>query len=229
MSETSPKTVRVRIWDLPTRIFHWVLVLAVAASVATAHVGGNAMEWHFRCGYLIFTLLAFRLLWGFVGGRWSRFSSFVYGPATVWRYLRRQGDGDGPLDTGHSPLGSLSVFALLLFLGAQVGSGLFADDEIATTGPLNKFVSNATGLLLSGYHADVGQWILVALVSLHVAAIVAYRWRLRKDLVGPMIRGDKLLPSGVPASRDTALTRALAVVLLTACAAVVACLVSLGG
>jgi cytochrome b len=219
----------VRVWDLPTRLFHWTLVLCVVASFVSAQIGGNAMAWHMRSGYAVFALLAFRLVWGFVGGHWSRFSSFLYGPATLLRYLRKLGRADEHLDAGHSPLGSLSVFALLLFLAAQVGTGLFADDEIATTGPLNKFVSNATGLLLSGYHADVGQWILVALVALHVAAIVAYRLRLRKDLIGPMLRGDKLLPAGVPPSRDTHGTRALAVVLLTACAAVVACLVSLGG
>jgi cytochrome b len=83
-------TERVRVWDLPTRLFHWLLALAVIALVVTAKVGGNAMVWHFRLGYFVLGLLVFRLLWGLVGGRWSRFGSFVYKPSTTWRYLRAQ-------------------------------------------------------------------------------------------------------------------------------------------
>ena len=218
----------VRVWDLPTRLFHWTLALCVVGSVVSAKIGGNAIFWHMRLGYVVFTLLAFRLLWGFVGGRWSRFASFLYSPATLWRYLRGQGRAGEHLDVGHSPLGAGSVFALLLFLAAQVASGLFADDEIATTGPLNKFVSTATGLALTSYHKTGGQRVLIGLVLLHVLAIMIYRVRRKKDLVGPMVRGDKLLPPGVPASADSLATRALAALLLAACGAGVAWLVALG-
>lgn len=219
----------VRVWDLPTRLFHWSLVACVVGSFVSGKIGGNAIVWHMRFGYVVFALLGFRLLWGFVGGRWSRFTSFVYAPSTLLRYLRKQDRDDEHLEVGHSPLGSLSVIALLVFLSAQVGSGLFADDEIATTGPLNAFVSTSTGLALTSYHKTGGQWALVALVLLHVVAIVVYRVRLRKDLVGPMIGGDKQLPGNVPDSADSTATRALAAVLLTGCAAVVAWLVQLGG
>jgi len=201
----------------------------VIGSVVSVKIGGNAMQWHLRFGYAVFSLLAFRFLWGFAGGRWSRFASFLYSPRTLWRYLRGLSHRSEHLEVGHSPLGSLSVFALLLFLAAQVGTGLFADDEIATTGPLIRFVSGAASLGLTSYHKHVGQWVLLALVALHVAAIVTYRLRQRRDLVGPMISGDKQLAAGVPASDDSHATRALAVVLLTACAAVVAWLVTLGG
>ena len=226
-SSTKPVLQAVRVWDLPTRMFHWSLVLCVVGLFVSVKIGGNALFWHMRLGYAVIALLAFRLLWGFVGGRWSRFASFIYSPATLWRYLRGQARDSEHLDVGHSPLGAGSVFALLLFLAAQVGSGLFADDEIATTGPLNRFVSTATGLTLTSYHKTIGQWVLVGLVTLHVCAILMYRLRLRKDLVGPMIGGDKLLPAGVPESRDSHSTRAMAVVLLTACAAIVAWLISL--
>lgn len=219
----------VRVWDLPTRLFHWSLVLCVVGSFASAWIGGAAMSWHLGFGFAVFALLAFRFVWGFAGGRWSRFASFVYSPAALLRYLRGTGRDDEHLDVGHSPLGSASVFAMLLFLSAQVATGLFADDEVATTGPLNKLVSSATGLWLSGYHQSVGQWALLALIALHVAAILTYRLRLGTDLIGPMISGDKLLPAGVPASHDDRSTRALAVVLLTACAAVVACVVVVAG
>ena len=109
----------VRIWDLPTRVFHWVLALAALGSVITAKIGGNAMAWHFRFGYLIFTLLAFRILWGIFGGHWSRFRNFIYAPATVLRYLRGQARPEEHLDVGHSPLGAGSVFALLTVLMLQ--------------------------------------------------------------------------------------------------------------
>ena len=229
MDKASPDMVRVRIWDLPTRIFHWVLVLAVAASVITAHVGGNAMDWHFRLGYLIFTLLAFRLVWGFVGGRWSRFASFLYMPPTLLRYLR---GGELPgehLDAGHNPLGALSVFALLALLIMQVATGLVADDEIASQGPLNKFVSGAVAGGASTWHADIGQWILLSLIALHVGAIVYYLHGKQTNLVRPMIAGDKAMPAGTPAATDSAATRLFALVLALACAGAVAWVVGQGG
>jgi cytochrome b len=215
----------VRVWDLPTRVFHWLLAVCVIGSITTAKIGGDAMEWHFRFGYVIFTLLAFRLLWGFVGGHWSRFASFVRWPGTIWRYLRgdhRPGDW---FDIGHNPLGAWSVLAMLVFLVAQVATGLFADDEIVHTGPLAQHVSTATSLKLTAYHETVGQWVLIALFVLHVVAVVVY-YRRGRDLVRPMISGDKLLPAGAPAAIDNLRTRVLAAMLALACGAGVAWLVS---
>lgn len=218
----------VRIWDLPTRLFHWALAICVVGSFASGSIGGNAMEWHFRFGYVVFALIAFRLLWGFVGGRWSRFSAFVRGPTTVLRYLRGQSRSDEFHDVGHTPLGSASIVAMLLFLTLQVGSGLFADDEISNTGPLIKFVSGATSSTLTAWHKTFGQWTILALVALHVAAIAMYRLRRGRDLVRPMLVGDKLLPPGVPAAIDSPATRGLALLLVAVCAAGVGWLVSLG-
>lgn len=218
----------VRVWDLPTRLFHWILALTLIGSFAAGYLGGNAMTWHLRCGYAVFTLLLFRLLWGVVGGHWSRFSRFIYAPATLWRYLRGDHRADEHLDVGHNPLGSLSVFALLFFLVAQVATGLVADDEIATTGPLNRFVSNAVAGRASHWHADIGQWMLLALISLHLLAIAYYLRRKRRNLVWPMWVGDKPLPAATPASADSAATRLLALVLLALCAAFVKWVVALG-
>jgi cytochrome b len=225
----SESLIPVRVWDLPTRVFHWVLAACVIGSVVTAKIGGNAMAWHMRIGYVVFTLLAFRFLWGLVGGHWSRFRRFIYAPSTVLRYLRGQGRSDEHLDVGHSPIGAFSVFALLGILALQVSTGLFADDEIATTGPLNKFVSTATGLLLTKWHKTFGQWLIITLVLLHVAAIVFYLVKKQRNLIRPMIVGDKQLPAGVPPSADHWGVRGVAAVLLAACAAGVAWLVSLGG
>ena len=129
---------------------------------------------------------------------------------------------------GHSPLGALSVFALLAVLALQAGTGLFADDEIATTGPLIAHVSGAASRALTRWHKGFGQWLVIGLVLLHLAAIVVYVLR-RRGLVTPMVAGDKRLPAQVPASVDHAGTRLLALVLLLGCCAAVAWLVSLGG
>jgi cytochrome b len=229
MSHAPPPLIAVRVWDLPTRVFHWTLALTIVGSVLSAKIGGGAMVWHFRFGYLVFTLIAFRVLWGLVGGRWSRFSSFIYAPGTVLRYLRGQVRGDEHFDVGHNPLGSFSVFALLGFLALQVATGLVADDEIASAGPLNRFVASATASRATHWHKDFGQWILIALVALHVAAIVFYLVRKKHNLVRPMIVGDKPLPANTPAAVDSAATRLMALLLAGMCAAGVAWVVSLGG
>ena len=219
----------VRVWDLPTRLFHWVLALAVVGSVVTAKIGGNATVWHFRLGYLVLGLLLFRLVWGVVGGHWSRFATFVRGPGTVLRYLRGQTRPGEHLDVGHNPLGAGSVLALLTILAVQVGTGLVADDEIASVGPLNRFVDTATGLAATGWHKTGGQWIIIGLVVLHIAAIVFYKVRHGKDLVGPMVRGDKQLAEDAPASADDMRSRLKAVVIIAVIAAAVAFVVRLGG
>lgn len=210
--------VKVRVWDLPTRVFHWLLLVGVVGSVVSAKIGGGAMVWHFRFGFLVLMLVGFRILWGLFGGRWSRFTSFLYAPATVLRYLRgRPQPGDEHVEVGHNPLGAFSVFALLLFLAVQLGTGLIADDEIANIGPLNKFVATETGLLATGWHKTYGQWILITLVVLHVLAIAYYAFAKRRNLVAAMVAGDKLLPPGTPASADGWRQRVLALVLLVVC------------
>jgi cytochrome b len=225
----SEPLIPVRVWDLPTRVFHWVLAGCVIGSVVSAKIGGNAMVWHMRLGDAVFTLLAFRFVWGLVGGHWSRFRRFIYPPSTVLRYLRGQGRSDEHLDVGHNPLGAFSVFGLLALLALQVGSGLFADDEIATNGPLVTFVSGATSERLTRWHTTLGQWLVIALALLHVAAIVFYLVKKKQNLVRPMIVGDKNLPAGVPHSADHWRVRGAAAALLAVCAAGVAWLVSLGG
>jgi cytochrome b len=215
---TDTALVPVRIWDLPTRIFHWTLALAVVGSVISAKIGGNAMVWHFRFGYLVLTLLAFRILWGLVGGRWSRFASFVYAPATLLRYLRGRAAPHEQLDVGHSPTGALSVFALLAILAVQLATGLVADDEIANQGPLNRYVSGDTALAATSWHKRWGQWLMLALVALHLAAIAFYLLKKNSNLVRPMLLGDKSLPPGTPASADGLPQRALAMLLVALCA-----------
>ena len=224
------RSTPIRVWDLPTRVFHWVLAASLVGSVVTAQVGGNAMVWHFRLGYLALGLLAFRLVWGLVGGRWSRFSCFAYGPGALLRYLRGRPRPGERFEVGHSPLGALSVFALLGVLALQVGTGLFADDEIANVGPLNRYISGETAGLLTGWHKDWGAPVLIALVVLHVAAIAFHRVARGKDLIGPMLGGDKPLPPDTPASEDGLRARVRALILVLVIAALLAwALARLGG
>jgi cytochrome b len=210
----------VRVWDLPTRAFHWLLAAAVFGALATAWIGGNAMIWHMRLGLSVLALVLFRVVWGLIGGRWSRFASFIYAPGTVLRYLRGEQRSGDHFEAGHNPLGSFSVFGLLGFLAIQVATGLVADDEIAFQGPLNRFISSDRGLQATSWHRDFGQWILLALVALHIAAIVFYLVRKKTNLVRPMVTGDKPvppLPHDTPPSADSLGTRLLGLAVGLAC------------
>ena len=213
----STPSTEVRIWDLPTRLFHWTLALCVIALVVTANVGGNAMVWHLRLGHTVLALLLFRLCWGLVGGRWSRFGAFLYRPARLVAYLR--GRGQESDEVGHSPLGALSVFAMLAALLAQASTGLFADDEIAFSGPLTHLVSNTWVSNATGYHTQWGKLLVLLLVVMHLLAVAVYVWRKKRPLVRAMWRGDKQLPATTPAARDDGATRLGALLLALGCAA----------
>jgi cytochrome b len=218
---------KVRVWDLPTRLFHWTLVACIPALAISGYRGGGAMEWHARLGYAVLTLLLFRIVWGFVGGRWSRFASFLYSPSSVVNYLRGQPHPDHLV--GHNPLGAGSVFLMLGFLLAQVATGLVGDDDSSFTGPLNKFVTNARGLAATWYHKRIGQWVIVGLVLLHVAAVLYYLLKQKNNLIKPMLHGDKTNVGTAAPSRDDTLSRLVALVVLAACAGAVSWLVKLGG
>ena len=206
----------VRVWDLPTRLFHWSLAICFLGLVITGTVGDGALIFHFRFGYAMLALLLFRIVWGVLGGRWSRFGNFLFSPRATLTYL--QGKSPSDADVGHTPLGALSVWALLVFLIAQVASGLVSDDDISFTGPLSHLVSNATVSLATNYHTDIGKWILLALVLVHLVAIVIYT-RRQRGLVSAMLHGDKLLAVPALASRDDISARLLALFIFALCAA----------
>lgn len=180
------------VWDLPLRLFHWLLALLVAAAIATANIGGNAMDWHGRLGVAIVGLLTFRLAWGFVGSTHARFADFLPRPATLRAYLR--GDWHG---LGHNPLGALSVLGMLLALAIQAALGLFGNDDIAFTGPLYPLVAKETSDALTGLHHR-GAWLVGLLIALHLGAIAYYRLARREDLVTPMLTGRKTVAGDVP-------------------------------
>lgn len=204
----------VRVWDLPTRLFHWLLLASVAGAVATAQVGGNLMEWHFRFGACTLGLLAFRLVWGFIGPRYARFSSFAYSPGVVLRSLR-QLRSDKTRHAGHSPSGALSVFALLGILLTQAFSGLFSSDSMGTDGPMTSLASEATVNWATWVHHTL-QWMIYGLVALHVAAVLAYLLVKKDNLIRPMLDGDKHGLSA-PEASDTRVVRVAGVMLMVMC------------
>jgi cytochrome b len=185
-----PGRTETLVWDLPTRLFHWLLVALVVLSFTTGKIGGNAMPYHERCGEAILALLMFRVVWGFIGSSPSRFRTFLAGPATVFRYVltlfRREADHH----LSHNPLGGWSVMAMLLVLLIQAGTGLFANDDIATQGPLYKWVSKAASDRLTAIH-HLNHNVIVILVAVHVAAVLFHLIYKRENLITPMITGIK--------------------------------------
>lgn len=183
-----PDKDAIRVWDLPTRLFHWLLVALVLAMVATGKIGGNLMDWHGRCGLAIVGLIAFRLVWGVAGTTYARFTSFFPTPSRLRTYLR--GEWREP---GHNPLGALSVFALLALLVFQAATGLAGNDDIAFRGPLFDLVGKALSDRLSGLH-KLSVNILYLLVLLHIGAILFYAHVKKDNLVKPMLTGWKKQP-----------------------------------
>jgi cytochrome b len=223
LTESAP----VRIWDLPTRLFHLLLAVLVTAAVVTAKVGGDWMPWHLRCGEAVLSLLAFRWAWGLVGGRWSRFATFVPAPARLARALRGRASAGERI--GHNALGALSVWTFLVLLSIQVATGLVADDDIDTTGPLNAHVSGHLARRASGWHAGWGADLILGLIALHVLAVAWYTLRKREPLLRAMWSGDKPLPPATTRSRDDAASRLLALAIWLAAAAGVWALVRWAG
>jgi len=176
---------RFRLWDLPTRLFHWLLVLAMVAAVVSGQFGGNLIDWHGRVGLFVVGLLAFRLAWGVLGSTYSRFRQFFPTPASLKAYLRGEWRGEG-----HNPLAALSVFGLLGLLTVQVATGLFANDDITFTGPLFDLVDKGLSNRLTGLHHLLSN-LLIALAVLHVAAIAYYGHFKKQQLLKPMITGWK--------------------------------------
>ncbi len=186
---TSPPRI-ILVWDFPTRLFHWLLVIFVIISFVTGNIGGNAMQYHSWSGFAILVLILFRLIWGFVGSGESRFVTFVKDPFAVVRYAMSLLRRDSPHYLGHNPLGGWSIIAMLCALAVQATTGMFANDDIATEGPLYEWVSKATSDGLTRIHR-LNQEVTIALVSIHVLAVLFYFFYKRENLVKPMITGVK--------------------------------------
>ncbi|WP_215375314.1 cytochrome b/b6 domain-containing protein [Polynucleobacter asymbioticus] len=221
----------IRVWDLPIRLFHWLLVICIVGSFITVKIGGNAMEWHARVGYCVLSLIIFRICWGFIGSHHARFIHFVPSPRGLLNYL----SGKAKAGLGHNPLGALSVLALLCSVGLQAITGLFANDDIAFEGPFSKYVSSSTVELLTSIHY-FNEKVLIVLIVTHLCAIFYYQKFKGENLIKPMLLGDKeidpseearYLPSDLgQASKDGGLQRGFALVLLSVIAVILGYLIT---
>ncbi|MDO8989932.1 MAG: cytochrome b/b6 domain-containing protein [Sideroxyarcus sp.] len=185
-----------KVWDLPTRLFHWSLLALIIASWWTSTENGD-MDWHMRCGYAVLALLLFRLVWGVLGSTTARFSSFVSSPRAVLVYFAEMRKGAAIPHIGHNPAGGWMVLALLGLVLLISASGLFANDDMMSEGPLAHYAGKRLSDLATAWH-ERGFDLLLALVALHVAAILFYLFGKKENLVRPMLSGIKHLPQGAP-------------------------------
>jgi cytochrome b len=203
VSKPDTDLISAPVWDVFVRVFHWSLVLLFAFSAITGKVGGGWIKWHMYSGYAILALVLFRIVWGFVGGEYARFVSFVASPVAAFRY------GLGMLKRGsqhvisHNPLGGWMVVAMLLVLGLQAGLGMISDDEIATTGPLTRYVSQETALSAMSWHRRIGDFLLI-MVAIHIVAVLFHVLVKKEGLIRAMFSGNKDLPPSLAQEAQTA-------------------------
>ncbi len=189
------------IWDVPTRLFHWLLVASLFIQYATAEWMDDAMQWHFYVGYFTIGLVIFRLIWGFVGPEHARFSSFLRGPSVVFSYVRSLPDKNAAPHAGHNPLGGIFVILMLLLIAMQAVSGLFLTDEVFLDGPYRHLVGEGTQELMNTLHHQVINALLLV-IALHIAAIIFYAVYKKQSLTPPMIHGKKTTTRpGISSSR----------------------------
>jgi cytochrome b len=210
---TDVELQRVRIWDLPVRLFHWCLVALILFSWWSGKEGGNYMLYHMWSGYTVLTLVVFRLIWGFCGSASARFAGFLRGPGAVIAYVRSLPQRRGHTHAGHNPLGGWSVVLLLACLLLQASTGLFANDDIATEGPLSGWVSKATSDFLTTIHF-YNFYVLLALAAVHLCAVLFYLFYKAENLIGPMFSGYKMRPADEAAQPGRFASNWLAGVLL---------------
>lgn len=209
----------VKIWDLPTRVFHWSIVLLVLASWLTAEM--SWMDLHFLSGYTILGMVAFRLAWGVLGSETSRFRSFLKSPPAALRHLRHAFVREPDLEVGHNPAGGWMVVLLLVLLVVQVGTGLSSNDDVMVEGPLAKYVGKGWSDWLGTIHS-INFTLLQIAVGIHVAVVLAYWLLKRQNLLIPMITGIKQMPSRIRAPRMANPILAIAVIAGAAVLAVLA-------
>lgn len=218
---------KIRVWDLPVRLFHWLLAILIVLAVITEKIGGNALVWHFRIGYALLALVCFRILWGIVGSHYARFSNWIFSPSTIVKYIWAKKGSAAKQYPGHNPLGSLSVLALLIVILAQAISGLFANDDIASEGPLAHFISKEWSDKFTWFHATIGANLIYFLVGLHLTAIAYYVFWKKENLPRSMVTGDKQVLGDPPTVNDSARLRLLALAIFAACILLVYLLVQL--
>lgn len=228
-STSAPDRLMVKVWDGPTRLFHWSLVILIALAYVTRKVNPD-LVWHMRIGYAILVLITFRILWGFVGSSTSRFAAFAYAPWTAVRYgvdfvLRRPRQF-----LGHNPLGGTVVFVFLALIAAQALTGLFSYDDHTDLhgGPLASKISEEAVAAATRWHIWLFDILLIVIV-LHILASLAYAFWKREDLVRPMVTGRKRSASYEDQAEARIASPMLALLCLVLAAAIVLGGITLAG
>jgi len=189
----------VAVWDIWVRLFHWTLVGLIGFSWLSSELGGNWMIWHTQAGFITAGLIVFRIVWG-VAGSWSaRFSNFVKPPRQVIAYVK---GADKKEHLSHNPLGALSVVAILLLIALQVMTGLFANDDIFIEGPFAHLVSYERSLDITEVHETLFN-LLIAVLALHIAAVLFHQVIRKEPLIQSMLHGRKPSPNKVTAKKPT--------------------------
>jgi cytochrome b len=207
---------RVRVWDLPTRLFHWLVVALVAAAYATWR--RNWMDWHAWFGEALLALVLWRLLWGFFGSDTARFSRFLVSPRAALRHLAQLRRREADREPGHNPAGGWMVLLLLALLLGETLTGIYVANDVADAGPLTELTPAPIADLITALHRILWQALLAAVV-LHLLAILIYAVVKRHNLLLPMVTGRKRLPASVPSPRMAGLARAFVAFLCAAAAA----------
>ena len=192
MSDKPENPRAVTVWDLPTRLFHWTLVILMIAQWLTAE-NSETMDYHVWGGYAVLALVLFRLIWGFVGSDTARFGDFLRGPGAALEYAKALRHGAAPHYLGHNPMGGWSIVAMLALLLVQAGTGLFANDDILIEGPLYAWVSKGTSDWLTSIHKFSFN-LLLLVIAVHISAVLFYLLVKRENLIHPMLSGRKRLP-----------------------------------
>ena len=220
MSDRSPpppadcgRAAKLKVWDIPTRVFHWLLAALVAAAWLMIELG--VIEWHARIGQAVLALIVYRVLWGIVGSETAQFWNFIKGPTAVFSYACGLLTGRPPQVVGHNPLGALMIVALLGLIATQATLGLFANDDIYFDGPLRHLVDKATSDSLTGLH-KLGFNFILAAVSIHITAALFHLFVKRENLIAPMITGRKDWQGSRPSLRFTPAWVALPVLAVAA-------------
>jgi cytochrome b len=203
----------MRVWDLPVRLFHWLIVLLVPASYVTFRL--NRMDLHMALGHAMLALLLFRWAWGFVGSDTARFGRFLGSPVRALRHLAALRVREPDTQVGHNAAGGWMVLVMLLLLSVQVGAGLCANDGGGAEGPLAKYVGDRWSDRLSLVHSVTFNVILGA-IALHVVAIGVYAFVKKQNLLRPMLTGKKRLPAATRAPRLASPLLALALLAVAA-------------
>ena len=215
------KTIPVKIWDVPTRLFHWTLAVGMGFMWFSAEMGGFWMDWHMQVGIFMLALVLFRIVWGLIGSETSRFTSFLSSPKAALQHLHELKQPKEAYHAGHNPLGAWMVVFLLAGLLVQGGTGLFASDDIMVEAPLYGLVSESLSSKLTGIHHLVFNLLLLA-AAVHIFAVIFYKLRKRTNLIKAMVAGSADWPAHEPA--PTALKFAspwLALVVVVVCYALV--------